>query len=142
MLLESWLILNLWGEAALDASYVQISLPFGNIDCKTPLEMLLDQMPNANKLRIIGCSGHIYLPAEARSRKLGGSSRCRVILEFEKGLYRIWDIQQRRIVGTKHFISDETLLPSRSHYGKSICSVDKASKPSIDNDTEQLPDVK
>lgn len=41
-----------------------------------------------------------------------------MMLDFEDGLYQIWDIHQRGLVGTKHVIYKEAMVPSRSDYGQ------------------------
>lgn len=63
------------------------------------------------------------------------------MLGLEHGLYEIWYIHQSKLVEILHMIFNETLFSSRSVYRKFTCHADKANKPSIDIDMEQLPDV-
>lgn len=63
------------------------------------------------------------------------------LLGFEHWLYQLWDIQQSRLVRTKHVIFNECVIPFHSDYGKFIRHSGEPSKPSIGTNKEQLPDI-
>lgn len=150
MLVESGLNPRFWGEAALHAAYLHNVTSSSSNNGKTPFELLFGRKPNVGKLRVFGCSAHLHVPLERRSWKLASRSRAGIMVGLENGLYRIWDIEQETLVGTKHVLFDETVFPARNETEKQIFSPSflgvstedpSAEEKSVEIDIKQLTET-
>lgn len=111
------------------------------MDKKTSYEVIFSRMPNISKVREFGCSALFHLVTERRSLKLTKKAPPSIMLGFENGIYQIWDINWSILVESKHESFNKTELASLRDYENDIYPAEKASKPSIDIDTDQVSDV-
>lgn len=138
MLIESGLSSRFWGEAALHACHLTNVTPSSSND-KTPFESLFGRLPNIKKLRVFGCSAHYHIPEERRSWKLGSRSHSGIMMGLENGLYRIWDIEQERLVGTKHVIFEENSFPYQKYAAAAPTNANDANGSEISLDMDTAP---
>lgn len=108
MLVDSQLPKNLWGEAALCATYVlnrsiTTSLPKGTI----PAEIFYKRKVNLSKLKPFGCLAYNHIPKERRT-KLDDKSELCIMVGYTDNGYRLWNPTKLKIETGSNIIFDET----------------------------------
>lgn len=57
---------------------------------------------NLKKLLIFGCASYIHEVKERRHWKLAQRGKTRILLGNEGGSYRVWNMENRTIIVSKH----------------------------------------
>ena len=76
---------------------------------KTPFELWSGQKPSVQHLRVFGCVAYALVPKLLR-KKLDAKSKKTIFVGYctkSKGAYRLWDMQQRRLLISRDVIFDE-----------------------------------
>ncbi|GJV40606.1 putative RNA-directed DNA polymerase [Tanacetum coccineum] len=96
---EANLPTRFWGECVLTAAYVINRMPSDVIGNKTPYEVLYNQKPNYDNMRVFGCLAY-YKSTETNGDKLKMKGRPEVFLAYPPGTkgYKIFDIIHNKIV--------------------------------------------
>lgn len=109
--------LELWGEFLKSAVYILnrtlSTSNASNTSSKTPFELLFNQKPNLENLRVVGCRAYVHIP-ECNRKKLDTKAiPCWLVGygEETKG-WRLWDPVSRKIILSRDVVFDENLLIS------------------------------
>ncbi|GJR62255.1 putative RNA-directed DNA polymerase [Tanacetum coccineum] len=99
---EANLPTRFWGECVLTAAYVINRMPSDVIGNKTPYEVLYNQKPNYDNMRVFGCLAY-YKSTETNGDKFKMKGRPGVFLGYPPGTkgYKIFDIIHNKIVISK-----------------------------------------
>lgn len=99
-----------WGDALLQATYLQnrtVNLIFG---IKIPQEVLLGNALSSSKIRIFGCPAYRHKHATQITDKLDDQSIPGFYLSSCDGRYRIYSPRSRDILTTKHPSLDKIIF--------------------------------
>lgn len=119
MLLASGLDDKFWNEAIITANYIKNRSPTSAVgkqfEPKTPAEIWFGTKPNLSNLRIFGCECYNHVPAEKRSKLQPKARKC-VMLGYGSsfGTYRIWDIEQRKLIFGRNITFNEASVLTQS----------------------------
>ena len=113
MLDQAQLTPSFWAEAATTAVELRNVTGSRQRGGMTPHELLTGRKPDVRNLRVFGCEAWIHVPKQQR-RKLDLKARRGIVLRsFPNGNYRVWDIERKRAVVTRHVIVNELKFPAR-----------------------------
>lgn len=121
MLIASGTDPKFWNEAILTANYLKNRSPTSAIGeqfkTKTPAEIWFGQKPVLSHLRIFGSECYNHIPAGKRSKMDAKSSKC-IMLGYTAsiGSYRLWDIEQNKLVTGRSVVFNEASVLNRSKY--------------------------
>ena len=97
---------SFWGEAVNYVLYTKARLPTRALEGKTPYEAWHGIKPDVSHLRPFGCV--CYHHKEPKQQKLDiKSMKCRFLGYEAENQYRLWDIQNRKIIVSAHVRFDE-----------------------------------
>ncbi|KAI3516445.1 hypothetical protein L1887_15360 [Cichorium endivia] len=109
---EANLPIRFWGECVLAATHLINRLPSDVIENKTPYEILYDQTPDYNHLKVFGCLAY-YRSTETKGDKFEVRGRPGVFLGYPpntKG-YKIYDPQHNKIIVSRDVKFVEDVFP-------------------------------
>lgn len=88
-----------WGECILTATYIINRLPSKVIDDKTPFELVFNQKPDYENMRVFGCLTY-YRNTDTRGDKFEERGMPGVFMGYPQGTkgYKILDIKTRKII--------------------------------------------
>ncbi|GJT72711.1 putative RNA-directed DNA polymerase [Tanacetum coccineum] len=109
---EANLPTRFWGECVLTAAYVINRMPSDVIGNKTPYEVLYNQKPNYDNMRVFGCLAY-YKSTETNGDKFKMKGRPGVFLGYPPGTkgYKIFDIIHNKIVISRDVRFIENFFP-------------------------------
>ena len=116
MLIQSGMAKRMWCEAALTSVYLINRSPSKSLEGPvTPSEMWYGVKPNLEKLRVFGCKAYALIPNKNR-KKLDPKSRKAVMLGYVPNGYRLWDVEQRKIIYSRDVKFDENCFPFKTEF--------------------------
>ncbi|KAM0043325.1 putative RNA-directed DNA polymerase [Helianthus debilis subsp. tardiflorus] len=109
---EANLPTRFWGECILTAAYVINRLPSDVIDNKTPYEVLYNQDPSYEHMRVFGCLAY-YKSTETRGDKFEVRGRPGVFLGYPPGTkgYKVYDARHNKIIISRDVKFFENIFP-------------------------------
>lgn len=141
MLLASGVERKFWTEAVSTANYIRNRCPtsaFGKqFLTKTPAELWFGKKPNISHMRIFGTICYNHIPAEKRKKMEPKSSKCIMLGYASNNSYRLWDLEQRKLVIGRNIIFDEQSIFNRTK-AENIFLSDEES----DSDAETFDDTR
>ncbi|KAK9053678.1 hypothetical protein SSX86_024752 [Deinandra increscens subsp. villosa] len=101
-----------WGECILTAAYVINRLPSKVLKHKTPYELLFNQKPDYDHMKVFGCLVY-YKSNETKGDKFELRGRPGVFLGYPPGSkgYKIFDLENRKIVVSRDTKFHENNFP-------------------------------
>lgn len=121
MLIASGTDPKFWNEAILTANYLKNRSPTSamgeRFKSKTPAEIWFGQKPVLSHLRIFGSDCYNHIPAAKRSKMDAKSSKC-IMLGYTAsiGSYRLWDIENNKLVTGRSVVFNEASVLNRSKH--------------------------
>lgn len=99
---EAKLPSSFWGECILTAAYIINQLPFKAINNKTPYEILYNQKPDYEHLKVFGCA--YYRSIETSEDKFKVRGRPELFLGYPMGTkgYKVYDIENRKVIVSRN----------------------------------------
>lgn len=82
---------------------------------KNRYEMTHRKNPNLKKLRIFGCAAYVHEVNESRNWKLVKRGKPGILLGNQGGMYRLWKMDNRMIIVSKHVLFDEIIFPCKKN---------------------------
>ncbi|KAJ0860142.1 putative RNA-directed DNA polymerase [Helianthus annuus] len=109
---EANLPTRFWGECILTAAYLINHLPSDVIGNKTPFEMLHNEEPDYDFLRVFGCLAY-YKSTETKGDKFELRGRPGVFLGYPRGTkgYKVYDVKNQKMVISRDVKFIETVYP-------------------------------
>ncbi|KAJ9552385.1 hypothetical protein OSB04_016430 [Centaurea solstitialis] len=109
---EAKLPKRFWGECVLTAAYIINRLPSKTISHKTPYEVLFDQKPDYDHMRVFGCLTY-YRSNETKGDKFEERGRPGVFLGYPQGTkgYKIFDMEKGKIILSRDTKFHEEIFP-------------------------------
>ncbi|KAK9050950.1 hypothetical protein SSX86_027575 [Deinandra increscens subsp. villosa] len=109
---EANLPTKFWGECILTATYLINRLPSEVIENKTPYEILYNQKPDYDLLRVFGCLAY-YRSTETKGDKFEPRGRPGVFVGYPRGTkgYKIYDIEHGKIMISRDVKFMENIFP-------------------------------
>ncbi|KAJ0490449.1 putative RNA-directed DNA polymerase [Helianthus annuus] len=109
---EANLPTRFWGECILTVAYVINRLPSDVIDNKTPYEVLYNQDPSYEHMRVFGCLAY-YKSTERRGDKFEVRGRPGVFLGYPPGTkgYKVYDARHNKIIISRDVKCFENIFP-------------------------------
>ncbi|XP_024993949.1 uncharacterized protein LOC112527496 [Cynara cardunculus var. scolymus] len=88
-----------WGECVLTAAYIINRLPSKTLGDKTPYELLYNQKPKYDHMRVFGCLTYFW-SIETKGDKFEVRGRPGIFLGYPQGTkgYKIFDIESKKMV--------------------------------------------
>ncbi|KAJ0437650.1 putative RNA-directed DNA polymerase [Helianthus annuus] len=88
-----------WGECVLTVAYIINRLPSKTLDDKTPYEILYNQKPEYDHMRVFGCLTYFW-SIETKGDKFEVRGRPGIFLGYPQGTkgYKIFDIQDKKMI--------------------------------------------
>ncbi|KAJ0951185.1 putative RNA-directed DNA polymerase [Helianthus annuus] len=98
-----------WGECVLTAAYIINRLPSKTLDDKTPYEILYNQKPEYDHMRVFGCLTYFW-SIETKGDKFEVRGRPGIFLGYPQGTkgYKIFDIQDKKMIVSRDVKFHET----------------------------------
>ncbi|KAJ9542449.1 LOW QUALITY PROTEIN: hypothetical protein OSB04_028955 [Centaurea solstitialis] len=113
---EASLPKRFWGECVLTAAYIINRLPSKVIGNKTPFELLHNEAPDYNHLKVFGCLAY-YRNTDTRGDKFEEGGELVFFLGYPPGTkgYKIYDLENKKIIISRdnHFPSDSVASNSQ-----------------------------
>nr|GEV45611.1 integrase, catalytic core [Tanacetum cinerariifolium] len=99
---EASLPTTFWRECILMATYIVNRLPSKRINDKTSYEVLFEQKPEYDHMRVFGCMAY-YKNTETNGDKFEPRGKLGVFLGYPSGIkgYKIYDLEERKMVMTR-----------------------------------------
>ncbi|KAD7479992.1 hypothetical protein E3N88_03128 [Mikania micrantha] len=112
---EANLPIKFWGECILTATYLINRLPSEVIGNKTPFEILYNQKPNYDFLKVFGCLVY-YRNTDTKGDKFEVRGRPGVFVGYPRGTkgYKIYDAKHGKIVVSRDVKFIEKIFPFAS----------------------------
>ncbi|KAD3640707.1 hypothetical protein E3N88_29930 [Mikania micrantha] len=135
---------DLWAKSVRHAVHILNRVPTRGLKDKTPYEALKGRNPKLDHLRVFGCVGYVKVPTNLL-KKLDYRSNPMVHLGIEPSTkaYRMYDVNNKRIVIRRDVIFDETRKWEWQHHQHSNQLGEKEfvihSDPKIENEAEAGP---
>ncbi|KAJ0568794.1 putative RNA-directed DNA polymerase [Helianthus annuus] len=109
---EAKLPSTFWGECILTAAYIINKLPSTTINNKTPYEIIYNQKPNYDHMRVFGCLSY-YRSTETRGDKFEERGRPGIFLGYPYGTkgYKVFDIKNKKMVVSRDVKFVEDVFP-------------------------------
>lgn len=94
---------SFWSLAATTAAYLHNRIPNGNTGDKTPQEILLNEKPNVDHLRVFGSWVYVHIPQELRKKLDERAVKCRFVgyLARSKG-WKFWNPLTNEFLESAH----------------------------------------
>ena len=110
--IQAHLPARFWGECILTATYIINKLPSKVIENKTPHELLYEEKPNYDHMRIFGCLVY-YRSTETRGDKFEIRGRPGVFVGYPQGTkgYKIYDPSNKKIIVSRDVKFAESIFP-------------------------------
>ncbi|KAM0058456.1 putative RNA-directed DNA polymerase [Helianthus debilis subsp. tardiflorus] len=109
-----------WGECVLKAAYIINRLPSKTINDKTPYEILYDQKPEYDHMRVFGCLSYFW-SIDTKGDKFEERGKPGIFLGYPKGVkgYKIYDIGDKKMVVSRDvkFHEDVFVFPDQKQNG-------------------------
>jgi transposase InsO family protein len=111
---------SFWAEAVQCATYIRNLLPSAPLGGVSPYEVMYDEPPNLDHLRVFGCAAYVL---NENAPKFGNNATKMILVGYSKmsSSYRCYNPKTKRFIDTIHVTFDETLsgvsrtdLPSTS----------------------------
>lgn len=101
-----------WGKCVLTAAYIINRLPSKTLGHKTPYELLYNQKPEYDHIRVFGCLTYFW-SIETKGDKFEVRGRPGVFLGYPHGTkgYKIFDIENKKIVVSRDVKFHEDNFP-------------------------------
>ncbi|XP_076932887.1 uncharacterized protein LOC143598590 [Bidens hawaiensis] len=101
-----------WGECILTAAYIINRLPSKSINNITPYELVYNQKPNYDHMKIFGCLAS-YRSNETKGDKFQEKGRPGIFLGYPHGTkgYKVFDIKNKKMVVSRDVKFVETVFP-------------------------------
>jgi hypothetical protein len=112
MLLSSNLPKSFWTEAVTTAAFLINRSPTVALENCTPAEKWFGFKPNLKKVRIFGCLVYQHIPKQLNPRKFDTRTRKCILLGYAPNGYRLWLLEERKVVVGHDVIFDEATFPS------------------------------
>lgn len=117
MLLASSLRKSFWIESLLTAVYLLNRSPTRALDGdKVPAELWYGVRPNLQKLRVFGCNAYVCKPKEQCAGKFDSRSEKCFLLGYVDNGYRLWSIEDKKVITARNVIFDETKNTFNKNY--------------------------
>nr|GEX28254.1 putative ribonuclease H-like domain-containing protein [Tanacetum cinerariifolium] len=109
---EAKLSSKFWGECIMTAAHIINRLPSKTIRNKAPYEIIYDQKPNYEFLKVFGCLAY-YRSTEMRGDKFEERGRPGVFLGYQLGKkgYKVYDVKYGKIVVSRDVRFFENIFP-------------------------------
>lgn len=118
MLTASGLDRKFWNEAILTANYIKNRCPtsaFGDqFTDKTPSEIWHGKKPNLSNVCIFGSICYNHIPSEKRTKLEPKATRCLLLGYASNSSYRLWDIEQRKLIIGRNVTFNEKSILNRA----------------------------
>ncbi|KAJ0539365.1 putative RNA-directed DNA polymerase [Helianthus annuus] len=110
-----------WGECILTAAHVINRLPSKLIENKTPYEIIHQEKPNFNLLRVFGCLAY-YRNTDTNGDKLEERGKAGVFLGYPSGTkgYKVFDVQKNKMIISRDVKFIENIFPYKNRESQSI----------------------
>lgn len=109
LLLGSSLSKRFWHEAILTATYLLNRCPTRAVeDNKVPAELWYKSSQDLSRLRVFGCIVFVKKPKEQLEGKFDSRSKPCIMLGYCDNGYRVWSIDEQKIIVARNVIFDET----------------------------------
>lgn len=109
LLLDSSLSKRFWIEATMTAIYLINRCPTRAIDeNKVPAELWYGVSQDLSKLRVFGCVVFVKKPKEQLKGKFDSRSKKCIMLGYSDNGYRVWSIEEQKIIVARDVVFDET----------------------------------
>ncbi|KAJ9566378.1 hypothetical protein OSB04_002344 [Centaurea solstitialis] len=101
-----------WGECVLTAAYIINRLPSKVIKNKTPYEIIFQQRPDYEHMKVFGCLAY-FRSNETKGDKFEAKGRPGVFLGYPQGTkgYKIFDIENKKIIVSRDVRFQENQFP-------------------------------
>ncbi|KAJ9561853.1 LOW QUALITY PROTEIN: hypothetical protein OSB04_007013 [Centaurea solstitialis] len=101
-----------WGECVLTAAYIINRLPSKVIRNKTPYEIIFQQRPDYEHMKVFGCLAY-FRSNETKGDKFEAKGRPGVFLGYPQGTkgYKIFDIENKKIIVSRDVRFHENQFP-------------------------------
>ncbi|KAK3907118.1 Copia protein [Frankliniella fusca] len=117
MLLGSSLRKSFWIESLLTAVYLLNRSPTRALDGdKVPAELWYGVRPNLQKLRVFGCNAYVCKSKEQCAGKFDSRSKKCFLLGYVENGYRLWSIEDKRVITARNVVFDETKNTFNKNY--------------------------
>ncbi|KAJ0533857.1 putative RNA-directed DNA polymerase [Helianthus annuus] len=109
---EANLPVKFWGECILTAVYIINRIPLTTLKNKTPYEALLGIAPTYDHMRVFGCLTY-HWNYDTKGDKFEPRGRRGIFLGYPFGTkgYKIYDLDEKKVVITRHVKFFETHFP-------------------------------
>ncbi|KAJ0856487.1 putative RNA-directed DNA polymerase [Helianthus annuus] len=109
---EANLPTKFWGECVMTAAYIINHLPSKTIDKKTPFEILFEQTPEYDHMKVFGCLAY-FRNTDTKGDKFEWRGKPGVFLGYPPGTkgYKIYDITQNKMVVSRDVKFVEEVFP-------------------------------
>ncbi|POS82922.1 hypothetical protein EPUL_004255 [Erysiphe pulchra] len=130
------LLMYLWGEACLTATFLHNRTPHSSIDFKTPYEAKYNRKPDITNIKTFGSICY-YKNKGNLVRKLDDKAIKGVLVGFNDALYKVYNFDIKKCIWTTEVVQDDTkVIPmSQSHITQIYDSVVNQNKH-LQQDTE------
>nr|GFC07462.1 putative ribonuclease H-like domain-containing protein [Tanacetum cinerariifolium] len=118
-----------WGECILTVAYIINRLPSKVIKNKTPYELVWNEEPKYEDLRIFGCLAY-FKNTNTKGDKFEEKGKPRVFWGYPQGIkgYKIYDIKSKKIVVSRDVLFLEENFPLKNIAGSLDCNKDEPTK--------------
>nr|GFB18611.1 putative ribonuclease H-like domain-containing protein [Tanacetum cinerariifolium] len=118
-----------WGEPIVTAAYIINRLPSKVIKNKTPYELVWNEEPKYEDLRIFGCLDY-FKNTNNKGDKFEEKRKTGVFLGYPQGTkgYKIYDIESKKIVVSRDVLFLEENFPFKNIAGSLDCNKDEPTK--------------
>ncbi|KAM0049229.1 putative RNA-directed DNA polymerase [Helianthus debilis subsp. tardiflorus] len=109
---EEKLPTNFWGECILTVAHIINRLPLKIISNKTPYEMIYNEKPEYNNMRVFGCLAY-YRNVVTNGEKFEVRGRPGIFVGYPRGTkgYKIYDVKNNKLVVTRDVRFIENTFP-------------------------------
>ena len=101
-----------WAEAVKTAVHIINWSPNIRLGRKVPEEVWTGKPPSYQHLQVFGCVAYVHIRREERTKVEPKSQKCIFLGYGDSGEmgYRLWDLENRKIIRSKDVIFDETCM--------------------------------
>jgi hypothetical protein len=107
LLFNSNLPKELWGEAAITATYLYNRTPHSKLDFKTPYELKYNQRPDISHIKTFGSIA--FYKNKHNIKKLDPRANKGILIGLGQNMYKIWDINNKKFIWSR----DVTILENK-----------------------------
>ncbi|GKA32285.1 putative RNA-directed DNA polymerase [Tanacetum coccineum] len=132
---EAKLPKRFWGKCILTATYIINRLPSKVIDDKTPFELVFNQKPDYENMRVFGCLTY-HRKTDIRGDKFKEREKPGVFMGYPQGTkgYKILDIKTGKIIISRDtkFFEEKFLFKGDNLIYEEVDALDPLNKPICD----------